>query len=102
MEAMHVMSALAQPTRLAVFRLLVDALPNGLPAGDIASATGTATSNMSVHLAILSRAGIVTSEKIGRTVVYSAATGPVEEASRFLAHECANKGNAEAGGCAKP
>lgn len=89
MEAMHVMSALAQPTRLAVFRLLVGALPGGLPAGDIASATGTATSNMSVHLAILSRAGIVTSEKIGRTVVYSAATGPVRNAADFLTRACA-------------
>lgn len=89
MEAMHVMSALAQPTRLAVFRLLVDALPDGLPAGDIASATGTATSNMSVHLAILSRAGIVTSEKIGRTVLYRAATGPVQDAADFLTRACA-------------
>jgi DNA-binding transcriptional ArsR family regulator len=48
---------------------------------------------MSAHLAILSRAGIVTSEKTGRTVVYRAATGPVEDASRFLAGECANGGN---------
>ncbi len=100
MEAMHVMSALAQPTRLAVFRLLVDALPGGLPAGDIASATGTATSNMSVHLAILSRAGIVTSEKIGRTVVYSAATGPVRNAADFLARACARASGKE-GGTAK-
>ncbi len=85
---MQVMTALAQRTRLDVFRLLVRALPSGLPAGDLAGATGTAPNTMSAHLAILSRAGIVTSEKTGRTVVYRAATPPVEDVASFLKDVC--------------
>lgn len=88
MHAMQVMSALAQATRLEVFRLLVDMLPNGMASGDLAIATATSANTMSAHLAILTRAGLVTSSKVGRTVVYRAETSTVEDLSQFLARAC--------------
>lgn len=85
MEAMQVMSALAQTTRLKVYRRLVDELPGGLAAGEIARAMEMSPNAMTAHFTILSAAGLVSSEKIGRTVIYRAETQPVEELSTFLA-----------------
>lgn len=88
MRALQVMSALSQPTRYATFRALVEALPAGMAAGDVAAAVGSAANNMSNHFAILERAGLISSEKIGRSVVYTAETSTVEELSAFLASAC--------------
>jgi DNA-binding transcriptional ArsR family regulator len=88
MHALQVMSALAQVSRFAAFRALVDALPGGMASSDIAAAIGTTPNTMSAHLAILSRAGLVSSEKIGRSVVYRAETAPADELSHFLASAC--------------
>ncbi|WP_375428099.1 ArsR/SmtB family transcription factor [uncultured Sphingomonas sp.] len=87
------MSALSQPTRFAVFRKLIDILPEGMASGDIAVAVTAPPTTMSAHLAILSRAGLVSSEKVGRTVIYSALPGPVKELSEFLAHACERADN---------
>lgn len=86
---MTVMSALSQPIRLEVFRHLVAALPEGMASGDLAIATGSSPNTMSAHLAVLARAGIVVSKKVGRTVVYRAVREPVEKLSAFLATACA-------------
>ena len=64
------LSALAQPTRLEVFRLLVRNEPDGLPAGEIAKQLEVPHNTMSTHLTILSRAGLVSSERRGRSIVY--------------------------------
>lgn len=85
MKAMQMMSALAQPTRWAVYRHLVDKLPGGVAASEIADAVGMSRNGMSPHFAILEAAGLISSEKIGRTVIYRAETAPVEELSDFLA-----------------
>ena len=85
MEAMQVMSALAQTTRLKVYQRLVEELPNGLAAGEIAKAMDMSPNGMTSHFTILAAAGLVSSEKIGRTVLYRAETRPVEELSFFLA-----------------
>lgn len=100
MQAMQVMSALAQPTRLEVFRLLVGAAPCGMAAGQLAAATGTAPNTMSAHLAILSRAGVVRSERSGRIVTYRAETGSVRELATFLTNECARDAR-EPGGASR-
>ncbi len=63
------LAALAQSTRLEVFRLLVRHEPVGLPAGDIAKAAAVPHNTMSSHLAILTRAGLVTSERRSRSIV---------------------------------
>lgn len=88
MHALQVMSALAQSTRFEVFQRLVDELPQGMASGDLAVATGSSPNTMSAHLAILSRAGIVHSDKVGRTVIYTVDTSKVEELSDFLARAC--------------
>lgn len=84
MKAMQVMSALSQPTRLRVFELLLSQYPGGMASGEIAEATKTIPSGMSVHLAILSRAGLVKSTKIGRSVLYEAVPAPIEGLQAFL------------------
>lgn len=83
------MSALAQTTRMRVFERLVAELPGGMAASAIADAVGLSRNAMSPHFAILSAAGLVSSEKTGRTVTYKAETGPVEALSNFLADACA-------------
>jgi ArsR family transcriptional regulator, arsenate/arsenite/antimonite-responsive transcriptional repressor len=98
MHALQVMSALSQSTRFETFRRLVEALPGGMAAGDIAIAIGTSPNTMSAHLAVLSRAGLVTSKKIGRSVVYRAATSPAEELSTFLHDACERGRRARSGG----
>ncbi len=85
MKAMQMMSALSQPTRWEVYRLLVGVLPHGMAASDIADAVGMSRTAMSPHFAILSAAGLLSSEKSGRTVTYRAETEPVEGLSDFLA-----------------
>lgn len=92
MEAMRVMSALAQPTRLGVYQLLVDKLPEGLPAGEIARVMGMSPNGMTAHFTILSAAGLVFSQKTGRTVIYKAETKPVEALGRFLANAIGRDG----------
>lgn len=84
MNAMQVMSALAQTTRFDVYTRLVEALPDGVTSGLLAIGTNSAPSAMSAHLAILSRAGLVTSEKVGKTVLYRAITAPVVDLSDLL------------------
>ncbi|WP_298815039.1 metalloregulator ArsR/SmtB family transcription factor [uncultured Sphingomonas sp.] len=88
MHALQIMSALAQASRFAAFRALVEALPEGMASSDIAAAISTTPNTMSAHLSILERAGLVSSEKIGRSVIYRAETAPAEELSDFLAHAC--------------
>ena len=91
MNAMRTMSALSQATRLAVFRRLVDALPDGMASGDIATATCTSPNSMSAHLAVLSRAGLVAVERVGRSAIYRAKPGPAIQLSDFLAHACGRR-----------
>lgn len=94
MKAIQVMSALAQPTRLKVFSQLARATPEGLSAGSIAERTNTPATTMSAHLAILARAGLVTSVRHGRSIVYKAADGALQSLIMFLLSECCD-GNPE-------
>lgn len=79
-----VMSALSQETRLTVFKLLVDAGDDGMPAGAISETTKTSPTSMSAHLAILSQAGLVKSKKVGRSVIYRAVPRVIDELAEFL------------------
>lgn len=92
MKAMQVMSALSQSTRFDVFTRLVEALPTGVASGDLAAATNTAPSAMSAHLAILSRAGLVKSERVGKMILYRAMTAPVEDLTSLLTLKFAHGG----------
>ena len=84
MQAIQIMSALAQPTRLEVYHLLVEALPGGMAASEIAEAVGMTRNGMSAHFAILAAARLVSSRKTGRNVIYKAETSPLKELTAFL------------------
>lgn len=86
--AVDALSALAQTTRLAAFRLLVRHEPEGLPAGDIAEALETPPNTMSAHLAILARAGLVRGERRGRSIIYRADLDGFRALSLFLLKDC--------------
>lgn len=84
------LGALAQEHRLAVFRLLVQAGPDGLPAGALAEATGVAPSSMSFHLAQLSHAGLVHQRRQGRSIIYAADYAAMNALMGFLTENCCN------------
>lgn len=82
------LAALAQPTRLDVFRLLVRHEPDGVPAGDIARELAVPHNTMSSHLGILSRAGLVRSERRSRSIIYRADLDRLREVVTFLLRDC--------------
>lgn len=83
-KAIHLMSALAQPTRMSVFLTLAKHGPNGLPVGEIARLVDTPPNTMSTHLSILARAGAVVSNRAGRVVSYSVVPTAVRDLALFL------------------
>lgn len=87
-QAVDVLSALAHGHRLAVFRLLVKAGARGLPAGEIAREIGVLPNTLSTHLTILGHAGLVTSRREGRSVIYSADYEAMRELLGFLVADC--------------
>jgi len=87
-EAISAMTALAQETRLQVFRLLVRAGPSGLMAGEIAEAAEALPSTMSHHLGLLERAGLVTSRRSGRSIIYAADYEGIRRLLSFLMEDC--------------
>jgi DNA-binding transcriptional ArsR family regulator len=87
-QAIDALAALAQETRLAVFRLLVRRSPQGLPAGAIAEQLEIPAPTMSFHLAQLSRAGLVTSRREGRSIVYAADTRGMNALLTYLTEDC--------------
>jgi ArsR family transcriptional regulator, arsenate/arsenite/antimonite-responsive transcriptional repressor len=82
------LAALAQPTRLDAFRLLVKHDPVGLPAGEIANALAVPHNTMSAHLAVLARANLVTSKRSSRSIVYRADLGTFQQMALFLLQDC--------------
>mgnify|MGYP001115885192 CR=1 FL=1 len=71
-DAVEMFASLAQPTRLEVFRLLARYLPSGLPAGDVGRLLVLPHNTMSTHLSQLERAGLLTSRREGRSIIYAA------------------------------
>jgi ArsR family transcriptional regulator len=86
--AVTALSALAHEGRLEIFRLLVKAGPAGLPAGEIARATGVLPNTLSSNLNILSVAGLATSRRDGRSIIYAAAYDRMRELLAFLMEDC--------------
>jgi len=86
--AVAALEALAHQTRLSVFRLLVQAGPAGLSAGDISERLGARQNTMSSHLAKLHRAGIVTSQRDGRHIIYRADFDAVSGLILYLMEDC--------------
>ena len=82
------LSALAQPTRLEVFRLLMRHEPDGLMAGEIARRLGVPHNTMSTHLAIMVRAGLISMERHSRSMIYRVELRAVHELVLFLLRDC--------------
>jgi ArsR family transcriptional regulator len=87
-HAVTALGALAQESRLEVFRLLIRRGPGGIPAGEIARSLGVPHNTMSTQLAILARAGLVTSRREGRSIIYSADVQGTRELLSFLVEDC--------------
>lgn len=86
--ALNAFQALSQETRLDVFRLLMKAGPDGMAAGDIATACGALQNTMSSHLSILTQAGLVVATREGRSIRYRADLSGVRGLLAFLVEEC--------------
>jgi ArsR family transcriptional regulator len=86
--AIAALAALAQPTRLRVFRMLIKAGLDGLPAGAIAEAEAVPHNTMSTHLAVLARAGLVQSRRESRSIIYAANIERIGGLLTFLVADC--------------
>ena len=82
--AIGALAALAQETRLDVFRLLVRAGPDGIPAGEVGAALGIPSATLSFHLKELKSAGLIRCERAGRSRIYSPDFDAVGELIGFL------------------
>lgn len=87
-RAIEALSALAQADRLAAFRLLVQAGPEGLAAGELAERLTVAPARMSFHLAALERAGLIGKQRDGRKIIYSAHVDAMQGLIGFLLEDC--------------
>ncbi len=94
--AVAALSALAHDSRLAVFRLLVAAGPEGMPAGEIAADLGIPNATLSFHLNQLRHAGLVRFRRIGRSLIYAAEYESMNALLAYLTENCC-QGNADCG-----
>ncbi len=90
-EAVAALAALAHKDRLAAFRLILSAMPAGLPSGQIAKDLSIAPTRMSFHLAKLERAGLLTAEREGRIIRYAIAPHTMRGLLRFLTEDCCKR-----------
>jgi ArsR family transcriptional regulator, arsenate/arsenite/antimonite-responsive transcriptional repressor len=87
-HALAALAALGQPTRLEIFRLLIAAEPDGLPAGEIAEKIGSPHNTLSSHLSIMARSGLVRGAREGRSIVYRADVDAIKTLVEFLVNDC--------------
>jgi ArsR family transcriptional regulator len=87
-DAVTALAALAQDNRLDVFRLLVKAGPNGLPAGQVADALGLAPNTLTFHFDRLRGAGLVTVRREGRSMIYAAQYETMNALLAYLTENC--------------
>ncbi|HTQ34727.1 MAG TPA: metalloregulator ArsR/SmtB family transcription factor [Stellaceae bacterium] len=87
-EALGALAALAQETRLQLFRLLVTSGPAGLSAGNIAERLGVIPSSLSFHLQHLVHAGLITQRRVGRLMIYAAEYDTMKALLTYLSQNC--------------
>jgi len=90
-RAIAALGALAQETRLELFRLLVATGPAGLPAGVIAERLGVQPSALSFHLAQLTHAGLIAPRRLSRQLIYSAEYAAMTELLAYLTENCCGR-----------
>lgn len=86
--AIAALAALAQTTRLEAFQLLVSREPDGVAAGELARLLAIPQNTMSSHLAVLTRAGLVRSERRSRSIIYRADLVCFRDVVLFLVQDC--------------
>lgn len=87
-QVVTALSALAQPTRLAIFRLLVVCGPDGMAAGQLAEKLHVSPANMSFHFKALNHAGLIVSRQEGRFVYYAANFAVMNDMLAYLTANC--------------
>lgn len=97
-KAIGALAAMAQETRLRIFRALVQRGPDGLPAGRIAVLLDLPGPTLSFHLAQLKRAGLVSFRREGRSLIYVADYAAIEGLVSYLTENCCGRGRACAPG----
>jgi ArsR family transcriptional regulator, arsenate/arsenite/antimonite-responsive transcriptional repressor len=87
-QAVEALGALAQASRLQVYRILVQTGPQGIPAGELAEGLNVPSNTLSFHLKVLSHAGLVLTRQDGRFIYYSANYERMNELLGFLTENC--------------
>ena len=87
-RAIEAFSALAQTSRMSIFRLLVRVGPEGLPVGEISRQLDIVTSTLSGHLSVLKRAGLLRATRHQKEIYYAANLSTVNDLVRFLLADC--------------
>jgi len=91
-ESLQRLAALAQETRLDIFRLLVESGPAGLAAGDIGGRFGLPAATLSFHLKELRQAGLISSRRAGRSLIYAADFAAMNGLIAYLTENCCRGG----------
>ena len=94
------LGGLAQETRLAIFRLLVQKGPDGLSAGVIGETLGVPPSSLSFHLAQLAHAGLINQRRVSRNLIYAAEFGTMNDLMSYLTENCCGRDASCAPACA--
>lgn len=100
-KVIDALAALAHEHRLAIFRLLVEMGPDGLPAGEIAQRVGLAPSSLTFHLQHLARAGLLTQRRVGRQLFYATDFGVMNALVAYLTENCCGGAGCAPGSTAK-
>lgn len=98
-SAISALGALAQETRLDVYRLLVTQGPEGLPAGVIADRLGVLPASLTFHLKELQHAGLITQRRLGRQLIYAAEYCAMNALLAYLTENCCGRGQSCAPDC---
>jgi ArsR family transcriptional regulator, arsenate/arsenite/antimonite-responsive transcriptional repressor len=101
-EVINALGALAHEYRLAIYRLLVEQGPEGLPAGVIGERVGLVPSSLTFHLQSLQRAGLITQLRASRQLIYSADFGIMTELVDYLTDKCCAASGAACASDCKP
>jgi ArsR family transcriptional regulator, arsenate/arsenite/antimonite-responsive transcriptional repressor len=101
-KVIDALGALAHEHRLAIYRLLVQRGPDGLPAGTIGERVGLVPSSLTFHLQNLQRAGLITQQRVSRQLIYSADFDAMSELIGYLTENCCGQGSTECATACKP
>jgi ArsR family transcriptional regulator len=94
-QTVRALAALSHETRLALYRMLVERGPDGLPAGVIADRLGVPPSSLTFHVQHLHRAGLVTQRRVGRQLIYAADYAAMNGLIATLTENCCGRGTAQ-------